>query len=308
MDNLTHSLLGLLLGRLVAPKDLRRRNWISVVAANSPDLDLLASPTKLAYLTAHRHLTHSIVAIPAMAACAVALVWWGDSIRRRRRPDRAGPPLDLRRAWLAALLPTASHPLMDWMNSYAVRPWLPFSDEWSSANLLFVIDLWVWVLLGLAVFAPLVLRWGSLGRDRAALLALVALAGYVGWQSEVTDRARQAAVASAPAGFEAAAVFPVPLDADGRIAFIDAGDTKFLDGVRYEKPSRRDLLDAAWATEVGQAYRRFSLYPLEWVEPNGEGWRVRFGDARFMRLGRPGFLCSFELDAEGRVLSSKFEF
>ncbi len=163
MDNLTHSLLGLLLGRAVVPKDLHRRNWISVVAANSPDLDLLASPTPMAYLTAHRHLTHAVAAIPVMAACAVALVWWGDSIWRRRRPDRAGQSLDLRRAWLAALLPAASHPLMDWMNSYAVRPWLPFSGEWTSANLLFVIDPWIWGLLGLAVFLPLVLRWGRWG-------------------------------------------------------------------------------------------------------------------------------------------------
>ncbi len=118
----------------------------------------------------------------------------------------------------------------------------------------------------------------------------------------------RAAVASAPPGFRKAAVFPLPLHPDGRVAYVDAGDSQYLDGVRYEKPSRKDLVDAAWATEMGQAYRRFSLYPMEWVESNGEGWRVRLGDARFMRFGRPGFLCSFELDAEGRVLNSKFEF
>lgn len=308
MDNLTHSLLGLLLGRVSVPKHLYRRNWISVVAANAPDLDLLASPTPTAYLTAHRHLTHAVVAIPVMAACAVGLVWWGESMWRRRRPNPSARQIDFRLAWFAALLPAASHPLMDWMNSYAIRPWLPFDGGWVSGNLLFVIDPWLWALLAVGVFLPVVLRWGVLGKDRAAVLTIAVLAGYIGWQSDLTAEARRSTLSASPPEARTAAVFPVPLEVRRRIPYIDAGDYHLLDGVRYDKPARRDLVDAAWATPMGRSYRRFALYPMEWVDRHGDGWRVRLGDARFMRMGRPGFLCSFELDAEGRVLNSNFEF
>ena len=307
MDNLAHSLVGLLLARVGIPRDLPRRAWIGVVAANAPDLDLLASTSPAAYLVAHRHLTHAVVAIPVMAACAVGLVWAGDRLWRKWRRGEAAP-FPFARAWLAALLPAASHPLLDWMNSYAIRPWLPFDGAWSSANLLFVIDLWIWGALAVAALTPHLLRWGQLGGERAALWALVALAGYIGWQSTVTSRALQTARAEAPPAAQQVAVFPAPFDPRLRTRYVELPDGHLIGETRMDKPKRRDLVDAAWQTEIGEAYQRFALYPVEILEPNGDGWRVRLTDARFIRFGKPGFGCVVELDAAGRVLQSRFEF
>ena len=307
MDNLTHSLLGLLFARVAIRRDLPRRNWLGVVAANAPDLDLAVSTSPAAYLVAHRHLTHALVAIPVMAACAVGLVWAGDRLWRRWRGGSPAP-FDLGRAWRAALLPAASHPLLDWTNSYAIRPWLPLDGDWSSANLLFVIDPWLWGLLGTAVLVPILLRWNELGRDRAAFGALVALAGYLGWQSTVTAQAMDAAVEAAPPLTAEVAVFPAPLDPRRRTTYLDVGSYQLVEGVRFDKPARQDLVDAAWATELGAAYRQFSLYPLEIVEPDEAGWRVTLTDARFVRFGKPGFGCVFALDADGQVVQSRFAF
>lgn len=305
MDNLTHSLLGVLLGRVGMPRDLPRRMWIGVAAANSPDLDLLASPTPAAYLVAHRHVTHAVVAIPVMALCAVALVWAGDRLWSWRRGGESAP-FRWKRAWLWALLPAASHPLLDWTNSYAIRPWLPFDGSWRSGDLLFVIDPWIWAALAVAVFLPL--RWGRLVRERAALGALVALAGYVGWQSTVSRQAQRVAEAAAPPAARRVAVFPAPFDPRSRTRYVELPERHLVGETPIERPARQDLIEAAWATELGRAYRQFALYPVETIEPAGQGWRVQLADARFIRFGEPALACVFELDADGRVTDSRFEF
>jgi inner membrane protein len=308
MDNLTHSLTGVLLARVAMPRHLPRRFWLGVAAANAPDLDLLASLTPAAYLAAHRHWTHAIIAIPLMAAVAAALVWVCDRIWARLRPKGARPRLDPRRAWLAALAPAASHPLLDWTNSYAIRPWLPFDDSWASGDLLFVIDLWVWGALLLAVLAPVICRWSWRTADRTALAALVGLAGYLGWQTDLRDAALAAARQSAGPNVRRVAAFPMPLDPRKRQIYLEADDHLTIGEMRIDRPADLALVEAAWATELGRAYRKFSLFPIEAVEHNGSGWRVTLNDARFVRFGRPGFGCLVEIDADGRVLSSRFKF
>lgn len=307
MDNLTHSLIGVLFARIGMPRELPRRCWVGAVAANAPDFDLLASTSPAAYLIAHRHLTHAVLAIPVMAACAAALVWAGDLLWYRAR-GRSAAPMAFGRAWLFALLPAASHPLLDWTNSYAIRPWLPFDGSWSSGHLMFVIDVWIWAGLAAAVFLPLLLRWGRIGRERAAMAALAALAGYAGWQQEVTRDSVAAIQRRAPADVQRVAAFPVPFDPRLRSEYVELPDARVVSGTRFLDPLRRDLVDAAWATELGQAYRQFSLYPLEIVEPRGDGWRVELNDARFLRGGEPALGCVFELDAQGRVIDSRFAF
>ena len=308
MDNITHSLVGVLLARTAMPRNLPRRFWLGATAANAPDLDLLASLTPAAYLVAHRHWTHAVVAIPLMAAVAVALVWGFDWLWARRRPEAPRPRFEPRRAWIAALIPAASHPLLDWTNSYAIRPWLPFDGSWASGDLLFVIDPWLWCALSFAVVSPLVYRWSRLAADRAALAGLVGLAGYLGWQTEVRDAAVKDAQTAAGPTARRVAAFPMPLAPRKRHIYLEGEGYRNIGGRRFENPADRLLVEAAWATDLGRAYRSFSLYPLEIVERNGSGWRVILSDARFVRFGRPSFGCLVELDADGRVVSSRFEF
>jgi inner membrane protein len=47
-------------------------------------------------------------------------------------------------AYLAGLL----HIFLDYTNNYGVRPFLPFSDHWYYGDFIFVIDPWIWLILG----------------------------------------------------------------------------------------------------------------------------------------------------------------
>lgn len=75
---------------------------------------------------------------------------WDRWMRRRRAPDaepaRAGPLLGL------SFLGVLTHPTLDWMNTYGMRWALPFDGTWSYGDSLFIIDPWIWLALGGAVF------------------------------------------------------------------------------------------------------------------------------------------------------------
>ena len=45
----------------------------------------------------------------------------------------------------------ASHLFMDWWNGYGVRPFYPWDPTWYYGDLVFVVDPWVWLMLGGAV-------------------------------------------------------------------------------------------------------------------------------------------------------------
>jgi inner membrane protein len=53
---------------------------------------------------------------------------------------------------LASLLAGATHPLLDWTNNYGVRPFLPWSGKWYYGDLVFIVDPWLWLIPGGAVF------------------------------------------------------------------------------------------------------------------------------------------------------------
>ena len=220
MDNLTHSLVGVLLRRTGLGEGLARPTLVCVLAANAPDLDLVMGVSAPEYLIWHRHATHAVVAIPLMALAAVALAWAIDrllALAKKRPPSRWrwGP------AWAAALIPAASHPLLDAMNSYAVRPWLPFSAAWRSFDTLFVLDWVVWLLLAAAVAWPLLanLVAREIGAapgagKRAAVAGLLGLALYTGWQASSHARVVRSLEARLWDGAVArrVAAFPAPFD------------------------------------------------------------------------------------------------
>ena len=144
MDNLTHTAIGLFLSRAGLNRLTPLATPILLVAANIPDIDVVsAGGGALTYLEYHRHLTHSLIAMPVMALLAVALVravW--------RKPVRwAG-------AMVAATIAVASHLLLDLTNIYGIRLYLPFSARWLRLDLTNVFDIWIWAVMLLAVAAP----------------------------------------------------------------------------------------------------------------------------------------------------------
>src|SRR5258708_23562684 len=93
MDNLTHTLTGLMLSRAGFNRWHPRYSLVLILSANVPDIDILAiARSPLYYFEQHRGITHSIAAAPVMAllpvlvACAIGrtmrgwLTAWGLSI------------------------------------------------------------------------------------------------------------------------------------------------------------------------------------------------------------------------------------
>ena len=71
---------------------------------------------------------------------------WDRLVRRRRAP--AAPPAKPAAVLGLAVLGTLSHPLLDFMNSFGIRLLMPFSGRWFYGDALYIVDPWLYVILG----------------------------------------------------------------------------------------------------------------------------------------------------------------
>jgi len=139
-----------------------------VIAANAPDVDVLAGVRGEYFALAFRRgITHGVpalVVLPFLVAGAVLA--WDRWVRRGRDPR--GPAAVPREILLLSFVGVLTHTSMDWLNVYGTRWGLPFTGAWSYGDALFIMDPWLWLALGGAVFLA---RAGS-----AALWTFLALA------------------------------------------------------------------------------------------------------------------------------------
>ena len=158
MDPIAHTFTGAAL----AASGLRRATPLAtaalVLGANAPDIDILASFGPDFYSLAHRRgWTHGLPAIAAFPFLVTGLLLAWDRLWRRfgqlsatrqprATPIRAGPLLGL------AALGVATHPTLDWLNNYGMRWLMPLDGRWFYGDALFIIDPWVWLLLGGSLF------------------------------------------------------------------------------------------------------------------------------------------------------------
>lgn len=170
MDPLTHTLVGAglaqtRLGRLGAlPRRLAAGTLI--LGANLPDVDAAAYFVGSDFALEHRRgWTHGILAMVVLplVLAGLALAW--DRLRRRagapwgRRSSPLPPPgpeaeSPTRFAPLLALAAVGvwSHPMLDWLNTYGVRFLAPFDWSWSYGDAVYIVDPWIWLLLGGGLF------------------------------------------------------------------------------------------------------------------------------------------------------------
>ena len=311
MDNLTHSLVGLLIARIAPQRAFPQAAAICVVAANIPDLDIVTVVSPAVYLTYHRHLTHSLVAIPAMAALTVFLVGaWNRLHGNRVSHDH---PRWFARSWGLALLAAGSHVALDLTNSYGVRLWLPFSNEWSSWDTFFIIDPVIWLILAVAATIPWVL-----GRRRlAAVCGLALLVLYAAVTLRIRADLAPRVIGSAVTVDSSIEwnLFPAPWtpwDWNAHLRSEAGESTTQWNALTAEaltttvfSPVEPALVEQVLAVPLGRAYYDFALYPVFVMEDDDA---VRLGDYRFVRNGELVFSCRFELDAAGRIMNSAFVF
>jgi inner membrane protein len=187
MDNVTHTLIGALVGETVArttqsdpgglPGDVRRNMLVATAAigSNLPDIDVLYSfiGAKVNYLLHHRGHTHTIVGALVLAATAFVIARW-------LLTRRGSAPSSRDLTWLAGVFTLTSllHIGMDFTNNYGVHPFWPLSDRWFYGDTIFIAEPLLW-----AACAPLALTFRSkLARFTvAAVLAIgIGLASFSG--------------------------------------------------------------------------------------------------------------------------------
>jgi len=152
MDNLTHSLVGLTAAKAGLERLSPGATALCLLAANAPDADIivLAFGDRWTFLQHHRGITHAIVGVVALAILLPLIIHGIDRLWSRWR-SRA-PRTKLKGLLIASFIVSATHPLMDWTNSYGIRFLLPWSQKWSYGDLVFIVDPYLWVVLGGAAF------------------------------------------------------------------------------------------------------------------------------------------------------------
>lgn len=150
MDPLAHTLAGATLAE-TRLKDLTPFSAPALIlGSNAPDIDAITMfMDRDLSLWFRRGWTHGLLAMVVLPIALTLLLLLVDRViarlRRRQPVARAGPLLGL--STLAVVL----HPLLDWLNIYGVRLLMPFDGRWFYGDALFIVDPWLWLLLGTSV-------------------------------------------------------------------------------------------------------------------------------------------------------------
>ncbi len=159
MDNLTHSLAGLVVAdaaiqlrarlhanKAALPGFREAALATAVLASNLPDLDFLyagITTGKLGYLLHHRGHTHTLLAVLPLSLVCVLVVTGVVRLRGLRLPASDHTSL-LGLAAVSGCL----HMLMDYGNNYGVHPFWPLDNDWYYGDAMFIIEPWLLIALG----------------------------------------------------------------------------------------------------------------------------------------------------------------
>lgn len=302
MDNLTHSFVGAVLGQMGLKKKTGLAMPTLILAANLPDIDAACAVYGVESMSMRRGITHGPIALVLLPLILWALMILFDRWQSRRGTRPEGRlPID--KGWLLALayIGCLSHPALDWLNNYGIRLLEPFSHRWFYGDTLFIIDLWIWIALGVSV-------WLSLRRERMrapnwqrpAWIGFTAVCAYIFANGLMTGRAEaQAAELLARSGQDGALVVasPPPLafwkrDIFWRREGFYGGGAYALGRGSTVEPGVPDgmtdlrLQDWAKADPAARAFLFWSRMPV--AEPEGDAIVLR--DQRYMHpLARDRF-------------------
>lgn len=299
MDNLAHSLVGAALGEA----GLKNRTGLGmatlVIAANLPDVDALGLlfGENLAW---RRGWTHGPIAMLVLPPLLVGITMLFDRWQTRRG-TRPANRLPLHVGWLFALayIGWATHPLLDFMNTYGIRLLMPFSERWFYGDTLFIIDIWLWTALALGVWLSRRRRCRGLADPgRPALISLGATAAYAAAMGASSVAAegltREVAEARGLGPVRTVVASPVPINPFRR-ELVFATDDAYGFGVLHWTPwpslrlephlIAKNMDDPAIA-EARQVkavadFLYWSRLPFAKVDHRGDGTTVTIADARY---------------------------
>ena len=149
MENFSHTLLGLSLAKAGLERATPLATTALIISSNLPDIDNLTwlFGGTVSSLEHHRGFTHAFLGIGVLAASLTLALTFLDR-RFRLHSDPFRRPLRPLRIFMLSCLGGLGHTWMDFTNAYGVRPFLPFSGQWFYGDLVFIVDPWIWLILG----------------------------------------------------------------------------------------------------------------------------------------------------------------
>lgn len=324
MDNLTHSLVGLTVARAGLERLSPGAAFLCVLAANAPDSDIvvLAFGDRWSFLQHHRGITHSIVGVVGLAI-VLPLIFYG--VDRLWSRYKAQPPqTKLKGLMLASFIASATHPLLDWTNNYGIRFFLPWSQKWSYGDLVFIVDPYIWLILGGGFILFLIksarARWGR----NIAYVAIALVLCY--WSLLAFAHSRAVARGNEEAARIVNGETILRLAAMPRLANpfrwdcvfeTDRATYRFQLGllsesagnpVRYEKPGPdlKPVVDYVSQQRPAQIFLGFARFPVLKLADPGCTTRtlVQLADLRYTEPGRSRGTFSLELPVDCPVARS----
>jgi inner membrane protein len=287
-----------------------------LIAANLPDIDVAVYATDTLVVSFRRGWTHGVLAQATLPLLlAGAMLAWDRVVRSRHlrgtpvtpkplgTPGTPGTPgtrpASFTQLVLLSYIGVLSHVFLDFLNTYGVRLLMPFSERWFYGDALFIVDPWMYLMLGLGVWLTARReRRGELRPWQPARVAVACASLYIGAMLASTLVARAAVHDGlVRAGQPAATRFmvtPVFLNPFSREVIADVGD-------RYEKgflwfepwphfrPAGYGVSKGFNEREVGealrrprtQAYLRWSRFPFFVIDRGAAPPRVLLNDYRY---------------------------
>jgi len=206
---------------------------------------------------------------------------------------------DFRQLLLLSFIGLYSHIAMDWLNSYGIRLLMPFSDRWFYGDALYIVDPWLYLILGGGVWlASRAARRGAPGHTRPARTALVLAVTYMlamlGSNLWARVAVRDGLVRAGQPADTRFMVTPVPANPFRREVLVDTGD-RYEKGFLWFEPAPHfrpagygvdkgltgPAAAAALATPRAQAFMRWSRFPFLVVDRSQSRPRLWLNDYRY---------------------------
>lgn len=308
MEPITHFLTGACISRAGLNRKTGLATLTLSLAAEAPDVDTLSYLGGSVFgLQHHRGWTHCFLGVPFMAALTIGIVY-GIYRLLLWRGRRSKLPPNWKLLYVYALLGALSHILLDFTNSYGVRPLAPFSFKWYSWDVASLIEPAILgaLVLGLILPGLFSLVTEEIGARKkqfrgrgGAIFALVCFAAILFVRDFEHRRAVNAlkAVTYRDEDPIRVSAFPVALNPfvwNGVVETHDFFETVMVDSYAGEvdpqenavirpKPEETPVTLAAKNSRLGRVFLDWAQYPVVEVEhlPNDKGYSVQFMDLRF---------------------------
>ncbi|MEO8681723.1 MAG: metal-dependent hydrolase [Vicinamibacterales bacterium] len=310
MDNVCHTLMGAAIGKAGLARRTSLGMGTLMIASNLPDIDVGVFLTPTLAMSFRRGWTHGVLAdvvLPPLLALAM-LAW---DRRIVQQGANAPPPARLGSLVLLSYAGVLMHVFMDYLNSYGVRLLMPFSAHWFYGDALFIVDLWLYLLLGGGVWLSLQrARRGSPNAHQPALaglaVSIVYMLAMLGSNLVARDAVRNGLVRAGQPADTRFMVTPVLINPFKRDVVIVVGTryekgTLWFEPVPHFRPGGYGIdtgLDdpdvrAAMALPRAQAFMQWSRFPFAVVDRSKSPPMVWFNDYRYSNTGLGGWSATY---------------